>query len=151
MVRDQVQEQVDARVPLRRRRVGGRVTRSVGSAWGERGLSETLQWAILTPTLMLVILGIIQAGILMHGHNVAENAAQAAAEAESAYLSAGTGTEQALAVAEVGGLTDVKVTVERGPTKVVVGVSARIPVFFDIGQGRVDETASAPIERVTEP
>lgn len=117
----------------------------------QRGLSDSLQWTLLTPVLLLAVLGTIQAGILMHGHNVAENAAQAAAQAESAYLSAGTGTEQALAVAQVGGLTDVTVTVRRGPTKVEVGVSARIPVFLDLGQGRVSESASAPIERVTEP
>lgn len=117
----------------------------------QRGLSDSLQWTLLTPVLMLTILGTIQAGILMHGHNTAENAAQAAAQAESAYLSAGTGSEQALAVAQVGGLTDVTVTVRRGPTKVEVGVAARIPVFLDFGQGRVTESASAPIERVSEP
>jgi hypothetical protein len=33
----------------------------------ERGLSESVQWAVLWPALMLVTLGIIQAGIFLHG------------------------------------------------------------------------------------
>jgi len=117
----------------------------------QRGLSDSVQWTVLTPVLLLAVLGTIQAGILMHGHNVAENAAQAAAQAESAYQAGGTGTEQALAIAESGGLVDTHVAVRRGPTRVEVEVTARIPIFLDIGQSRVAETASAPIEQVTRP
>jgi hypothetical protein len=35
----------------------------------ERGLSESVQWAVLWPALMLLTLGIIQAGIFLHGRN----------------------------------------------------------------------------------
>lgn len=121
------------------------------AARDQRGLSDSVQWTLLTPVLLLAVLGTIQAGILMHGHNVAENAAQAAAQAESAYQAGGTGTEQALAIAQVGGLVDTRVAVRRGPTKVEVEVTALIPIFFDLGQGRVTEIASAPIEQVTRP
>ena len=44
----------------------------------ERGLSESTQWAVLFTLLMLVTLGLIQAGIVLHGRNVAQRAATAA-------------------------------------------------------------------------
>ena len=46
----------------------------------ERGSSESTQWALLIPALMLVVLGTIQAGVWLHGRNVAAQAASAAAE-----------------------------------------------------------------------
>ena len=47
----------------------------------ERGLSESTQWAVLFSLLMLLTLGIIQAGIHLHGRNVAQRAATAAVDA----------------------------------------------------------------------
>lgn len=118
----------------------------------QRGLSESLQWTVITPALMLALLGTIQAGILMHGHNVALNAAQAAAEAGSAY---GSGTAaskgQAQRVAEAGGLKDVRVSMKQVGTRLDVTVTGQIPIFFDIGQGAITERASAPVEQVTDP
>ena len=46
----------------------------------ERGLSESTQWAVLFSLLMLLTLGIIQAGIHLHGRNVAQRAATAAVD-----------------------------------------------------------------------
>ncbi len=106
------------------RRVGRAGVRT--AAFDQRGLSDSLPWTLLTPVLLLAVLGTIQAGILMHGHNVAENAAQAAAQAESAYQAGGSGLERAVAIAAAGGLTDVRVAVRRGPAKVEVEVTARI-------------------------
>ncbi|MDN5565044.1 MAG: pilus assembly protein, partial [Luteococcus sp.] len=57
----------------------------------ERGLSESLQWAVLLPVVMLTVLGIIQSGIWLHGRSVAANAALAGAEAQ-ALSGAGGGT-----------------------------------------------------------
>lgn len=34
----------------------------------ERGLSESVQHAVIFPVLMLLTLGVIQAGIWIHGH-----------------------------------------------------------------------------------
>jgi Flp pilus assembly protein TadG len=118
----------------------------------ERGLSQSVQYAVILPTLMLITLGIIQAGVWIHGHDVAVRAANAAADvARGSY---GT-TEQARDVAErlaaAGGLRDVQVDVTRAPARVNVTVRAQAPLIFDVGLGRISETASAPVERVTTP
>lgn len=118
----------------------------------ERGLSQSVQYAVLMPTLMLVTLGIIQAGVWVHGHNVAVRAAQTGADlARGSYGRAGEAQERAGELAVVGGLRDVRVTVMRGTDRVDVTVSARAPLIFDVGLGQIAETASAPRERVTPP
>ena len=56
----------------------------------ERGVTESAQYALIWPVLLLVTLGIIQAGIWIHGHHVANRAAHAAADvASGSYGSAG--------------------------------------------------------------
>ena len=41
------------------------------SSRSARGLSESVQWAVLTPLVLMVLLGLIHAGVLMHGRGVA--------------------------------------------------------------------------------
>ena len=36
----------------------------------QRGLSESVQWVMITPVLMLVVLGIIQLGLWGYGRTV---------------------------------------------------------------------------------
>ncbi|HYP44024.1 MAG TPA: TadE/TadG family type IV pilus assembly protein [Propionibacteriaceae bacterium] len=118
----------------------------------ERGLSQSVQYAVITPTLMLVTLGSIQAGVWVHGHNVAVRAAQTGADvARGSYGGAGEAQDRAGTLAAAGGLRDVEVRVSRGPERVDVTVSARAPLILDVGLGRIAETASAPRERVTPP
>lgn len=114
----------------------------------ERGYSESVQWAMLTPVILLLFLGAIQVGMLWHGRNTALQAAAAAAEAESVYRATpGVGQRAAESIAAAGGLTGVSVAVARGPQQVDVVVTGAIPVIVDLGMGHVTHHASAPLER----
>lgn len=116
----------------------------------ERGLSQSIQYAVVLPTVMLATLGIIQAGVWIHGHDVAVRAANAAADvARGSYGSPAEAQDTASRLASAGGLSDVRVAVTRGPAKVDVTVSAQAPLIFDVGLGRISETASVPVEHVT--
>jgi len=118
----------------------------------ERGLSESVQWAVLWPALMLVTLGIIQAGIFLHGRNVAQRAATAAVDAaRGSYGIPGNAQHLAESIASSGGLTNISVRVQRTGTAVTAEVSAYAPMIFDLHLGRINETAAAPTERITQP
>ena len=122
------------------------------AARDERGHSESVQWAILWPLLMLVTLGIIQAGIFLHGRNVAQRSATAAVDA--ARGSYGTATDAqhiAEAIASSGGLKNISVRVQRTGMTASADVSGDVPMIFDLSLGRITETASAPLERATQP
>jgi Flp pilus assembly protein TadG len=120
------------------------------AARDERGVSESVQWAVLWPLLMLVTLGIIQAGIFLHGRNVAQRAATAAVDAaRGSYGSATDAEHLAEAIASSGGLTEVSVRVQRTGAVVNVDVSGYAPMIFDLDLGGVTATATAPLERVT--
>lgn len=119
---------------------------------GERGLSESVQQALIWPVLLLSTLGVIQAGIYIHGHNVAVRAANAGADAaRGSYGSVGEAREIAQDIAVAGGLSSVSVSVDRGAAEVRVVVSGRAPVMIDLGTAGIVETAAAPVERVTGP
>ena len=118
----------------------------------ERGLSESVQWALLWPLLMLLTLGIIQAGIFLHGRNVAQRAATAAVDAARAsYGSVAYAEQLGATIAGSGGLRSISVHVLRTGSTVTADVSAYPPMIFDLELGRIDETAAAPLERVTQP
>ena len=118
----------------------------------ERGLSESVQWAVLWPLLMLVTLGIIQAGIFLHGRNVAQRAATAAVDAaRGSYGSPADAERLGATIAGSGGLRNISVRVLRSGTTVTADVSGSAPMIFDLDLGRINETATAPIERVTQP
>jgi len=118
----------------------------------ERGLSESLQFAVIWPVLMLVTLGIIEGGIWLHARNVAERAAIAAVGAASGSRgSTDAARELAHDLAGSGGLSNVSVEVSRGAVEVTAVVSADSPLVLDLGLGRIRETAAGPLERVTRP
>jgi Flp pilus assembly protein TadG len=118
----------------------------------ERGLSESVQWAVLWPALMLLTLGIIQAGIFLHGRNVAQRAATAAVDAaRGSYGSAAEAEHLAANIASSGGLKNISVRVQRTGTTVSADVSGSSAMIFDLRLGRVTETATAPMERATVP
>ena len=122
------------------------------AARDERGLSESVQWAILWPLLMLVTLGVIQAGIFLHGRNVAQRAATAAVDvARGSYGTAADAQHIAEAIASSGGLKNLSVRVQRTGTTASADVSGDAPMIFDLSLGRITETATAPLERVTQP
>jgi Flp pilus assembly protein TadG len=118
----------------------------------ERGLSESVQWAVLWPALMLLTLGIIQAGIFLHGRNVAQRAATAAVDAaRGSYGSTAEAERLATNIASSGGLKSISIRVQRTTTAVNADVSAYAPMIFNLHLGRINETATAPVERVTVP
>ena len=118
----------------------------------ERGLSESVQFAVVWPALMLATLGTLQAGLWLHGRNVAQRAAAAAVD--TARGSTGTvqaGREAGAEIARSGGLDGVVVDVVRGATDVSATVTAASPLLLDLGLGTLRESAAAPLERVTPP
>lgn len=118
----------------------------------QRGLSNSLQFAVIVPALMLATFGLIQAGLWLHARNVAAEAVTAAADVARSYDGdPGAARVAARRIAAVGGLTEVRLTVTRQARSVSVTMVARPPVIFDLGLGRVSETATAPLERVTTP
>lgn len=70
----------------------------------ERGLSESVQFAVVWPLLVLMTLGIIQTGLWLHSRNVAQRAATAAtAIARGSYGDAGEARQLAVQLAHTGG------------------------------------------------
>lgn len=122
------------------------------AARDERGLSESLQFALVWPVLMLVTLGVIESGIWLHARNVAEHAAIAAVgEAGGSYGDVDAARQLGNDLAAAGGLSGVEVSVSRGAETVTAVVSAESPLVLDLGLGRIRQTASGPRERVTAP
>ena len=100
----------------------------------ERGLSESTQWAVLFTLLMLVTLGIIQAGIVLHGRNVAQRAATAAVDvARGSYGTVAEAEKLANDIAQSGGLEAVSVRVTRGGAQATADVTGQAPAILDIG------------------
>ncbi len=117
----------------------------------QRGLSESAQWAVLFSLLMLLTLGIIQGGIHLHGRNVAQRAATAAVDAaRGSYGSTAEAQQVAQGIARSGGLDGIAIRINRGPTTVTAEVSGTAPAILDV-ISPVHESASAPLERVTQP
>jgi len=111
-----------------------------------------VQFAVVWPLLALLTLGVIQAGVWLHGRNVAQRAAVVATDiARGSYGSVVDARQNAERLAAAGGLTGVTVTIASSGTEVTAVVAADSPLIIDIGLGRIQETASAPRERVTQP
>ena len=117
----------------------------------ERGLSESTQWAVLFSLLMLLTLGVIQGGIHLHGRNVAQRAATAAVDAARGSFGDTAEAQQiAAGIARSGGLDGVTIRINRGGNIVTADVTGTAPAILDIAS-KIHETASAPIERVSQP
>lgn len=118
----------------------------------DRGMSGSVQWAILVPVILFTVLGAIQAGLWMYGRTVASHAAIAAAE-EAALLGASEVDARALGteIATGGGLTDIQVQLVVDANNARATVRGRMPTFVDLGQTRVSEQATRPREQVTQP
>lgn len=118
----------------------------------ERGLSESTQWAIVVPTVLTLVLGLVQTGVWLHARSVAAQAAAAAADLRASGPARGAEADQAAtAIATRGGLNDVVVATRQDAATVTVTVAGTPPAFFDLGLTRVSERAVLPLERVTTP
>ena len=70
----------------------------------ERGLSESVQLAVVWPVLLLLTLGIIQSGVWLHARNVAERATRAAVDtARGSFGTAAEGQQLGTDLAQAGG------------------------------------------------
>ena len=118
----------------------------------DRGMSGSVQWAILVPVILLTVLSAIQVGLWAYGRTVASHAAIAAAE-EAALLGASEADARALGteIASGGGLTDIQVQLVVDANNARATVRGRMPTFVDLGQTRVSEQATRPREQVTRP
>lgn len=108
----------------------------------EHGLSESTQWATLASTLLVVVLGLLQYGLWWHASNVAQAAADAAAEV-AAVIDGSAGQAQAagLRVAAAGDLREAQVSVAVSSTGVAVTVTGRPITFVPWDRGLVTATA----------
>ncbi len=118
----------------------------------QRGISESVQLALIWPLLLLVTLGVIQAGLWIHGRQVALRAATAAVDvATGREGSAAAAADLAGRIARSAGLGSVEVDVRTSPGEVRVVVSGRMPSLLDLPLGQIRESAAAPRERVSDP
>ncbi len=118
----------------------------------QRGVAESTQWAVLLPVLLLLVLGLVQTGVWLYSRTVAAQAAAAVADLRATGPAADSAAREAgRRVAGAGGLEQVEISESTEAGHLVVTVSGRAPVFFDLGQGRIVERAVLPVEAVTEP
>ena len=115
-----------------------------------RGVAESTQWAILLPTLLLLVLGMVQLGVWLYSRTVASQAAAVIADLRATGPAAEAPARLAgQRVARSGGLEQVEIGIAADNGYLVVTVSGRAPLFFDVGQGLVAERAVLPLEQVT--
>jgi len=114
----------------------------------ERGLSESVQWAVLGTAVIGCLLALIDASLWLHGRSIAVAAVIDGASAASSWRAAsGDGEAAARATAAAGGLTDVSVTVTTQPTTVDVTIDAKVPSFIAWATPQVHAHATRPKER----
>ena len=114
----------------------------------ERGLSESVQWAVLGAAVIGCLLALIDAGLWLHGRSVAVSAAiDGASVASSWQASAGDGETAARATAAAGGLKNVSVTVVAQASSVDVVIDAEVPSFIGWATPQVHAHATRPKER----
>ena len=113
----------------------------------ERGLSESVQWAVLGTTFLACLLGLIEAGLVLHGRNVTVAAALAGASAQAVLgATPEAGRQAASRAAEAGGLADVEVTVSTTAAGVTVRVEGRVPTFLGWVKPQVEAESTRPWE-----
>ncbi|MFZ0531032.1 MAG: TadE/TadG family type IV pilus assembly protein [Propionicimonas sp.] len=116
----------------------------------QRGLAESTQWAVLAPTMLALVLGLVQLGVWLHARTVVSNAAAAVADLRVGGPALdSTARAAGRRIAAAGGLGDVDIRLSTRSDLLVVTVSGRAPLFFDLGQGRIAATAVLPLEEVT--
>lgn len=112
-----------------------------------RGLAESLEWALITPVLMLTIFTLIEGAILLHGRSTVQQAAMAGAEAQAAMGAApGVAETVATQVATSGDLVDVQVSSSSSGGFITVTVKARARTVVSGGLSWVTSSATVPRE-----
>lgn len=119
--------------------------KSVANA--QRGLSESVQWAVLGTVALVCLLALMEAAVVLHGRNVAAAAALTGAQAQ-ALLNAqeGVGVQVATQTAASGGLTDIQVVVSVEHGLVTVRVDATVPALTGWTSPHVSAVSTRPME-----
>ena len=114
----------------------------------ERGLSESVQWAVLGAAVIGSLLALIDGALWLHGRSVAVAAVIDGASVASRWqASAGDGETAARATAAAGGLKNVAVTVSAQAASVDVAIDADVPSFIGWATPHVQAHATRPKER----
>lgn len=112
-----------------------------------RGLSESVQWALLGTALLACLLGLIEGGLVLHGRAGVAAAALAGAQAQAALQAeAGAGRQAADQTARQAGLTVDSIVVSVSTVDVTVTVEARVPTFIGWYSPLVSASATRPVE-----
>jgi len=118
-----------------------------GAYRDQRGLSESVQWAALGAAFLAAMLGLIEAGLVLHARTVAVQAALAGAGAQSAWRApTDAGLRVANEVAVAGGLSNVDVTVIIANGEVVVQVRGDAPAIIGWVVPHVQAESTRPLE-----
>jgi len=113
----------------------------------QRGISESVQWAILSLAIMTALFGMTEAALVLHGRSVAVAAALAGSTAQAALrASPDAGMKTALERASAGGLVSVDVAVSNSPGRVTVRVDAGVPTLVGWVSPRVWAESTRPLE-----
>lgn len=103
-----------------------------------------MQWALVWPVVMLVVIGVIQGAVLMQARSAVTEAARAAVRAEAILGSRpGDALDAARQVAVPSGVRGVTVRVDEDDGLVRAEVRALAPVFLDAGSVPLKATAVA--------
>lgn len=113
---------------------------------GERGMSESLQWAVLAPMIMLLLLGLIETGVWLHGRSIVQQAALTAAETQ-ALVGAPSSSAESTVEQMTDELESVHTYCITTEADVTVTVTADIPLPLDFGFGQVTVSATRAKER----
>ena len=123
-------------------------------ARNDRG-SSTLEYAILFPVLLLLIMAGVQAGLFYHARSIAHAAAEEGARTAAAQTAtAGMGEATAADFADRTGsglLNNVRVDVSRTRTTATATVSGTASSLIPGTTWTVTQTVTRPVERVTSP
>ncbi len=111
-----------------------------------RGLSDSVQIAVLIPLLTLLLFGLIDFALLMHAQSAANEAARAGAEAQ-ALLNAdpGIGRKVATDIGEDAGLKNISVSTTEANGLVTVKIEAIAPIPFP-NEMKIQAQSSMPLE-----
>jgi Flp pilus assembly protein TadG len=117
--------------------------------------SVTVEMVVIFPAVLLLIFGIVQAGVWYHGRTLAMLAAQdglRTAQALDGTAAAGEArtTASLNATGATGFVTSPNVTVTRTPTSVTVTVTARSVALLPGTGLPITQRATGPVERIPE-
>lgn len=116
----------------------------------ERGVSESVQWSLVIPLVLVVLVAAVQGALWLRARQAAQHAAAAAAEVEAGHgATAGSGRDAALRLTDRAQLRDVSVRVDGDAREVRVWVTGRSVQLLPLFDTAVSEWAAAPRERVT--